>query len=67
MIKRRRRIKQVHTLEERLAARAAEFRKEAEDLPPGGPREQALFRARQAEDGAQMSQWLRPASKSDAK
>jgi hypothetical protein len=54
-VKRRRRFKQVQTLEERLAEFAEESRAKAKSLPPGGAREEALRKARQAEAGLQMN------------
>lgn len=47
------------TLEERLAEEATRLRAEARLLAPGVARDQILRRARQAETGAQMSEWLR--------
>ena len=58
MIKRRR-FKQTDILEVRLAAEAENLREEARGTPPGVEREQLLRRARQAETGARMSEWLR--------
>ena len=55
----RRRIKQVDTLEERLAQEAKRLREEAKSLPPGAAREAILRHARQCETGAHMSEWLR--------
>jgi hypothetical protein len=55
----RRRIKQTRSLEERLAIEAKRLREEAQLLPPGPVREAALRRARQAETGSHMSEWLR--------
>lgn len=57
-MKHRNRMKQTHPLEDRLAARAANLREEAKSLPPGSEKESLLKRARQAEAGAQMSEWL---------
>ena len=57
MIKRRR-VKQTQSLEERMADYANKLRQEAKALPPGSEREQMLKRARQAEVGAHMSEWL---------
>lgn len=54
----RRRIKQTRALEERLAEEARRLREEAELLPHGPVREAALRRARQAETGSQMNEWL---------
>ena len=58
MIKRRRLI-QTDILEERLSAEAIRLREEAKDMMPGAEREAILRKARQAETGSQMSEWLR--------
>jgi hypothetical protein len=58
MIKRRPRIKQLKTFEERLAEEALHFRAEAEKLPSGAQRDLYLRRARQAETAANISSWL---------
>ena len=55
----RRRFKQARSLEERLADEAKRLREEARLLPPGSLRETLLRRARQAETGSHMSEWLR--------
>ncbi|KJC35285.1 MULTISPECIES: hypothetical protein [unclassified Bradyrhizobium] len=55
----RRRFKQIHSLEERLAQEAARLRERARKLPPGSEREALLRKARQAETGSHMSEWLR--------
>ena len=52
----RRRAKQ--TLEERLAEEVRRLREEAELLPHGPVRDAALRKARQAETGSHMSEWL---------
>ena len=54
----RRRFKQTQSLEERLAEEAKRLREEAKSLPPGAVREALLRKARQAETGSHMSQWL---------
>jgi hypothetical protein len=54
----RRRFKQTLSLEERLAEEAKRLREEAKSLPPGAEREALLRRARQAETGSHMSEWL---------
>nr|WP_249140974.1 hypothetical protein [Bradyrhizobium liaoningense] len=59
MTQHRRRVKQTQTLEERLAEHARLLREEAELLPHGPVRDEALRRARQAETGSHMSEWLR--------
>jgi len=58
-MQRRRRFKQTVSLEERLSQEAERLRKEAKSLPPGPQREDALRKARQAETGSHMSEWLR--------
>jgi hypothetical protein len=55
----RRRFKQTVSLEDRLAEEARRLREEAELLPHGPLRDAALRRARQAETGSHMSEWLR--------
>lgn len=55
----RRRFKQIMSLEERLAQEAERLREQAERLPPGSERETLLRKARQAETGSHMSEWLR--------
>ena len=55
----RRRFKQTVSLEERLSEEAKRLRGEAKLLPPGPQREALLRRARQAETGLRMSEWLR--------
>lgn len=55
----RRRFKQTISLEERLAAEAKRLRDEANSLPPGAARDDLIRRARQAETGSHMSEWLR--------
>jgi hypothetical protein len=55
----RRRFKQILSLEERLAEEAKRLREEAKSLPPGSQREDMLRKARQAETGSHMSEWLR--------
>lgn len=54
----RRRFKQAQSLEQRLAEEARRLREEAKLLPPGALREAVLRRARQAETGMRMSEWL---------
>ena len=55
----RRRFKQTVTLEERLAQEAQRLREEAKRLPHGLEREILLRKARQAETGSHISDWLR--------
>jgi len=57
-MKRRRRVKQIHSLEERLAQEAQELRKRAKSLPPGRERESLLRRARHDETTAHLTEWL---------
>jgi hypothetical protein len=59
MQQQRRRFKQTYTLEERLAQEAKRLRKEAQGTPPGIERERLIRRARQAETGSHISEWLR--------
>ena len=54
----RRRFKQSDSLEERLAEEAKRLREEAELLPPGAVRDEMIRKARQAETGSHMSEWL---------
>jgi hypothetical protein len=62
-MQKRRRFKQSDLLESRLAAEATRLRQEAKLLKPGPLRNELLRRAREAEIGMQMSEWLRPASR----
>ncbi|WP_082770644.1 hypothetical protein [Bradyrhizobium sp. CCH5-F6] len=55
----RRRSRQMDPLEARLAAEAERLREQAGSLPPGPARDEMLRKARQAETGSQMSEWLR--------
>jgi hypothetical protein len=59
MSQQRRRFKQTDLLEERLAEEAKRLREEAKTLPPGAARDELIRRARQAETGSHMSEWLR--------
>jgi hypothetical protein len=54
----RRRTKLADPLEARLAEEAKRLREEAKSLPPSAKREDLLRKARQAETGSHMSQWL---------
>ncbi|WP_249137319.1 hypothetical protein [Bradyrhizobium canariense] len=54
----RRRFKQTTSLEERLAEQAQRLHQEAKSLPPGIEQERAVRKARQAETGAHISEWL---------
>nr|WP_246756490.1 hypothetical protein [Bradyrhizobium diazoefficiens] len=58
-MKQRRRFRQTLSLEERLTAEAKRLLDEAKSLPPGAAREDLIRRARQAETGSHMSEWLR--------
>jgi len=49
----------MHSLEERLAEEAKRLREEAELLPPGAVRDAVLRKARRAETGSHVSEWLR--------
>jgi hypothetical protein len=56
---RRRRFKQTISLEERIAERASEIRARVEALPPGSEERRRLEgKARMAEVGAHMNEWL---------
>jgi hypothetical protein len=59
MQQQRRRVKQVKSLEERLTEEAKRLRAEARLLQPGAMRDAMLRKARQAETGAHVSEWLR--------
>lgn len=59
VMQQRRRFKQTISLEERLSEEAKRLREEARSLPPGAAREALLRKARQAETGSHMSEWLR--------
>lgn len=58
MPQQRRRFKQIESLEERLAEESKRLREQATLLPPGTVRNELLRRARQAETGMHMSEWL---------
>jgi hypothetical protein len=58
-MERRRRFNPTQSLEERLAEEAKRLRAEAKLLPPGARREQTIRKARQAETGSRISEWLR--------
>ncbi|MET4229827.1 hypothetical protein AB7Z32_19995 [Bradyrhizobium sp. 482_C4_N1_1] len=55
----RRRFKQTDILEVRLAEEARRLREQAKALPHSPQREDLLRKARQAETGSHMSEWLR--------
>ena len=54
-----RRFTQTRSLEDRITEEAKRLRKEAKLAPLGAAREALLRRARQADTGAHMSEWLR--------
>ena len=54
----RRPFKPIDPLEDGLAKEAIKLRKEAQGTPPGIERERLVRRARQAETGSRMSEWL---------
>jgi hypothetical protein len=54
----RRRFKENEPLEVRLAEEAKRLRAEAKLLPHGVQRDEMIRRARQAETGSHMSEWL---------
>ena len=54
----RRRLKQTTSLEERLTEQVQRLREEAKSLPPGIERERIIRKARQAETGARITEWL---------
>ena len=58
MQQRRLRFKPIQSLEARLAEEAKRLREEAKLLPPGTVREELIRRARQAETGSHMTEWL---------
>ena len=58
-MERRRRFTQTQSLEERLAEEAKRLRAEAKLLKPGTVRDELIRKARQAETGSHMSEWLR--------
>jgi hypothetical protein len=57
-MQRRRRFTQIVSLEARLAEEAKRLREKASLLPPGALREELLRKARQAETGSHMTEWL---------
>ncbi|WP_271575733.1 hypothetical protein [Bradyrhizobium sp. CCBAU 11361] len=54
----RRRVKQTRSLEERMAEQVAKLKAQASQLPAGAEREALLKRARIAETGAHLTDWL---------
>jgi len=53
----RRRIKQVHSLQDRLTSFAEEARQRASQLPPGAEQEAMIEKARQAEAALRFDNW----------
>jgi len=53
----RRRVKQVHSLQDRLTSFAQDARARAQLLPPGAEQEAMLEKARQAEAALRFSNW----------
>lgn len=58
MTNRRRRVKQTHSLEERLTEEAMSLREQAKALPPSAEREALLRKARHDETTADLTEWL---------
>ena len=54
----RRRFKQIQSLEERLAEEAKRLREEAKLLPPGAVADEMVRKARRAETGSYLTEWL---------
>jgi hypothetical protein len=57
-MQRRRRIKHILSLEQRLSEEAERLREEAQKLPPGPTREGLLRKAREDEMVAHMTEWI---------
>jgi hypothetical protein len=57
MQKRRRRFKNLVTLQDRIVARANEVRAQAAALPPGPDREMLLKKVQQAETAMNLQNW----------
>lgn len=55
----RRRVTQTRSLEERMTEQADKLKEQASQLPAGKEREALLKRARIAETGARINDWLR--------
>ena len=55
----RRRFSQTQSLEARLAEEAKRLREAAKLLPPGPEHDEMIRKARRAETGLHMSEWLR--------
>lgn len=58
MSERRRRFQQTRPLEERMAEQATKLKEKASQLPGGKERDDLLRRARIAETGSHISDWL---------
>ncbi|RZN11598.1 hypothetical protein [Bradyrhizobium sp. Leo121] len=56
--RKRNRAKQTTSLQARLVASARQARTQARDLPPGAERQKLLRQARQAEQAADMNEFL---------
>ncbi|MCP1747074.1 hypothetical protein ABIF99_000973 [Bradyrhizobium japonicum] len=54
----RRRVKQTRSLDERMAEQAAKLKEQASQLPAGKERDDLLRRARIAETGSLINDWL---------
>ncbi|QOZ73166.1 hypothetical protein [Bradyrhizobium arachidis] len=59
MTQHRRRVIQTRSLEERMAEQATKLKEQASQLPAGAEREALLKRARIAQTGVHLSDWLR--------
>jgi hypothetical protein len=53
------RLSELNSLEERLSEEAKRLREEAKLLPPEAKRDELIRKARQADTGSHMSEWLR--------
>jgi hypothetical protein len=57
-MQRRRRFSPAQSLGERLSKEAKRLRAEAKLLPPGALREELIRKARQAETGSHINEWI---------
>jgi hypothetical protein len=57
-MKRRRRLKQIQSLRERLMSFAKEARTRADALPPGPVKDDLLRKARQADTASHLDEWV---------
>jgi hypothetical protein len=57
-MQKRRRFKQAHSLDQRLANESARLRQEADSLPPSADRDHLIRQARQTDTASHMSDWL---------